>query len=288
MRILSLNAWGGRVFAPLLPFLAATDADVLCLQEVVRTPGAGIRWLTYRGDGAELPQRANLHDEVRAVTPDHDSGFFPSARGLLHAQDGVPHAEAGVPHAEAGVLHDADMAFSSEFGLATYTRRSFPVIGQALDFVHGRFSPDGWGAHPRPRNAHGVRLFDDAAGEAICVVHLHGLRDPAGKGDTPHRRAQAHALVRLIRRIWNEGERLVVCGDFNLLPGSETFAILGALGLEDLVTTRGFTDTRTSFYGKENRFADYLLVTPNVEVRRFEVVASPEVSDHRPLLLDIG
>ncbi|MDN2582811.1 endonuclease/exonuclease/phosphatase family protein [Aquibium sp. ELW1220] len=274
MRILSLNAWGGRVFEPLLPFLSAMDADVLCLQEVVRTPGAGIRWLTYRGDGAELPQRANLHDEVRAVTPQHDSGFFPSARGVLHAQ--------------SGVLEDGDRSYPSEFGLATYTRRSLPVIGQALDFVHGSFSPDGWGAHPRPRNAHGVRLFDDATGEAICVVHLHGLREPAGKGDTPHRRAQAQALVRLIRRIWSEGERLVVCGDFNLLPGSETFAILGTLGLTDLVTTRGFTDTRTSFYGKENRFADYLLVTPNVDVRRFDVVESPEVSDHRPLLLDIG
>jgi endonuclease/exonuclease/phosphatase family metal-dependent hydrolase len=74
----------------------------------------------------------------------------------------------------------------------------------------------------------------------------------------------------------------------NLLPGSETFAILGRLGLTDLVTARGFSDTRTSFYRKDNRHADYLLVTPNVDVRRFEVVESPEVSDHRPLMLDIG
>ena len=281
MRILSLNAWGGRVFEPLLPFLTRIDADVLCLQEVVRTPGAGIRWLTYRGDGAELPQRANLHDEVRALTPDHESGFFPSARGVLHAP-------SGVLHGPGGVFHDSDIAFPSEFGLATYTRRSLPVIGQALGFIHGAFSAEGWGAHPRPRNAHGVRLYDDATGAPICVVHLHGLRELTGKIDTPHRRAQAHALVRLIERIWSPGERLVVCGDFNLLPDSETFAILGALGLVDLVTTRGFTDTRTSFYRKDNRFADYLLATPNVDVSRFEVVASPEVSDHRPLLLDIG
>jgi endonuclease/exonuclease/phosphatase family metal-dependent hydrolase len=281
MRILSLNAWGGRVFEPLLPFLTSVDADVLCLQEVVRTPGAGIRWLSYRGDGAELPQRANLHDEIRMAMPDHASGFFPSARGVLHAPDGVLHAPRGA-------LHDFDTAFSSEFGLATFTRRSLPVIGQALDFVHGAFSPGGWGAHPRPRNAHGVRLFDPRSEEPVCVVHLHGLRELEGKIDTPHRRAQAHALVRTIQRIWSPGERLVVCGDLNLLPDSETFAILGTLGLTDLVTRRGFTDTRTSFYRKDNRFADYLLVTPNVDVRRFEVVESPEVSDHRPLLLEIG
>lgn len=267
MRILSLNAWGGRVFEPLLPFLEDMDADVLCLQEVIRTPGVGARWLTYRGDGAELPQRANLFDDVRARMPDHDPGFFPSARG---------------------VLHDDGTSYSSEFGLATFTRRSFPVIGQALEFVHGSYSADGWGAHPRPRNAHGVRLLDPERNEPIAVVHLHGLREPGSKADTPHRRAQAHALVQLIHRLWNPGDRLVVCGDFNLLPDSETFSILGTLGLTDLVTTRGFADTRTSFYGKDGRFADYMLVTSNVAVRRFEVVAAPEVSDHRPLLIDIG
>lgn len=267
MKILSLNAWGGRVWEPLIPYLRAADADVLCLQEMVRTPDAGIRWLVYRGDGAELPQRANLYDEVRNLLPDHDAGFFPSARG---------------------VLFDGELSHASEFGLATFTRRSLPVIGQALDFVHGSFSPDGWGAHPRPRNAHVVRLFDPATEEPIVIAQLHGLREIGGKRDTPHRREQALALVRLIRNIWIPGERLVVCGDFNLLPGSETFDILGELGLVDLVTTRGFTDTRTSHYRKEGRFADYLLVTPNVSVRAFDVVTAPEVSDHRPLLLDIG
>lgn len=267
MRILSLNAWGGRVFEPLIPFLTSVDADVLCLQEVVRTPGAGRDWLSYRGDGAELPQRANLHDEIREAHPGHDAGFYPAARGELY---------------------DGAQAFPSEFGLATYVRHTFPVIGQALDFVHGGFSPEAWGEHPRPRNAHCVRLFDPARGEPIVVAQLHGLRELSGKHDTPHRRAQAHALVRLIRTIWRPGERLVVCGDLNLLPGSETFSILAELGLSDLVTAGGFTDTRTSFYAKDNRYADYLLVTPNVDIRQFEVVAMPEVSDHRPLLLDVG
>jgi len=267
VRIVSLNAWGGRVFDPMAPFFKSVDADVLCLQEVLRTPGAGRRWLTYRGDGAELPQRANLYDEIRDAHPGHDAAFHPAARGELF---------------------DGEKVFLSEFGLATLVRNSLPVVGAALDFVHGEFSPDSWGEHPRPRNAHCLRLFDTAGGAPIVVAHLHGLRELAGKQDTPHRRAQAHALVRLIRTIWRPGERLVVCGDLNLLPGSETFAILGELGLIDLVTGRGFTDTRTSFYAKDNRFADYLLVTPNVDVRRFDVISSPEVSDHRPLLLDIG
>ncbi|MGO6900389.1 endonuclease/exonuclease/phosphatase family protein, partial [Rhizobium ruizarguesonis] len=50
----------------------------------------------------------------------------------------------------------------------------------------------------------------------------------------------------------------------------------------------GLVDTRTSYYLKQGRFADYMLVTPGVKVAKFEVVEAPEVSDHRALLLDIG
>jgi endonuclease/exonuclease/phosphatase family metal-dependent hydrolase len=75
-----------------------------------------------------------------------------------------------------------------------------------------------------------------------------------------------------------------VCGDLNLLPGSETFAVLGAIGLVDLV---GTADTRTSRYLKPVRHASYLLVSNPAAVRGFEVLAEPEVSDHRALLLDI-
>ncbi len=267
VRILSLNAWGGRLHERLIPFLVAAGADVVCLQEVVRTPDARSEWLTYRDDGMELPQRAGLFEEICEALPDHDAAFCPVACGLLY------HGDEPVP---------------SQFGLATLTRRSLAVIGRAADFVHGDFSAEGWGTHPRARNAHCVRLFDPARRAAIVVAHMHGLRDLAGKGDTSARRSQAEALAALVGRVRRPDERLVVCGDFNVLPGSETFAILGRLGLVDLVTSRGFTDTRTSFYARQNRFADYLLVSQQVEVLGFDVVEQPEVSDHRPLLLDMA
>ncbi len=50
------------------------------------------------------------------------------------------------------------------------------------------------------------------------------------------------------------------CGDFNVLPDSQTFEVLRDLGLTDLVTARGFTSTRNSQYTKPNRFADYVMV----------------------------
>lgn len=76
----------------------------------------------------------------------------------------------------------------------------------------------------------------------------------------------------------------MVCGDLNVQPDSETFTVLGAIGLVDLV---GTTDTRTSRYPKPGRHANYLLVSDPDAVKRFEVLTEPEVSDHRPLVLDI-
>jgi len=247
-------------------YLVDVDADVLCLQEVTRERDARSEWLVYRDHGVELPQRANLFEEIGAALPTHDASFSPTARGDLF---------------------DGDRRIASEFGLATFVRKSYPVIGQASGFVHGEFSADGWGPHPRSRNAHCIRLFDYEKGFAVTIAHMHGLRDPAGKGDTPARTEQALALVGLIERVWPGDEGLVVCGDFNVLPDSATFRILARSGLSDLVTGNGLVDTRTSYYLKQGRFADYMLVTPEVKVARFEVVEAPEVSDHRALLLDV-
>ncbi|MBX5141283.1 endonuclease/exonuclease/phosphatase family protein [Rhizobium lentis] len=267
MRIISLNAWGGRLHEALIAYVKQADPDVLCLQEVLRAPNADSGWSIYRDAGLELPQRVNLFQEIRAALPAHDAFFCPTSRGELF---------------------NGDAAIVAEFGLATVVRKSHSIIAQSLDFVHGSFSADGWGEHPRPRNAHGIRLFSHAHGRAVTIAHMHGLRDPAGKGDTAQREQQALALADLIGRIWPGDEGLVVCGDFNVLPDSATFRILARSGLSDLVTGNGLVDTRTSYYLKQGRFADYMLVTPDVKVARFEVVESPEVSDHRALLLDIA
>ena len=266
MRILSLNTWGGRLHDRLIPYLVEADPDVLCLQEVTRMAAPPCDWLTYRDGALGLPQRADLFGDLRRALPDHEGIFCAAARGSLY---------------------DGDKAVLSDWGIATFVRRSIRVIGQAQDFVHGEFRSDGWGPHPRARNAHAVRLHDEA-GLAVTVVQSHGLRDPLGKHDTPARQAQAEALATLATAVARPDERLVVCGDLNVLPDSATFAVLGRLGLVDLVVARGHHDTRTRFYAKAGRFADYMFVNPPVAVRSFEVVAQPEVSDHRPLLLDLG
>jgi len=179
------------------------------------------------------------------------------------------------------------MPVPSQWGLATFVRGTLPITGQVQGFVHKNFSPDGYGEHPRSRSAHVVRVFDFEKARSICIAHMHGLRDLGGKADTPERIAQADRLVELVQQIAEPGDPVVVCGDFNVEPDSRTFEILGRIGLIDLVTARGFDSTRTSYYPKAGKFADYMLVNDYVDVGDFSIVTEPEVSDHCPLILTL-
>ena len=262
---MSLNGWGGKLHDKLIPYLQAMQPDVLCLQEVIHTPASPKDWLTYRDGDHVLQQRAGLFDEVRAVLPDHFAVFCPAARGDLW---------------------DDTERHISEWGLATFVHRSFPVIGQTQRFVHKQFSPHGYGDHPRSRSAHAVRLYNPGRDWTITIAHMHGLRDTADKQDNPARKAQAERLRDLTLATAGEGDRIVVCGDFNVLPASETFDILAQIGLRDLVTARGFTGTRTSHYAKSEKHANYCLVNAPLMQAGFDVVSDPEVSDHCPLIVD--
>jgi endonuclease/exonuclease/phosphatase family metal-dependent hydrolase len=251
------------MFDALAPWLGGADADVLCLQEVTRTPGI-TGWTRFDDGERALPQRANLFADVGALLPTYQGFFAPS--------------EAGP------VLDQAGQRFQQEFGIATFVAGHIPVVGLTSEFVHREFTDyDEWLTSLRPRAALATRLIDRTGGRTVTVVQVHGLRDPAGKHDTAARRAQAERLASLVERVREPKDLVVVCGDLNLLPASETFDVLADVGLVDLV---GTADTRTSRYAKPVRHASYLLVSDPVAVIRFDIVAEPEVSDHRALLVE--
>lgn len=261
-----LNGWGGKLHEGLLPYVESAAPEILCLQEVIHTPASDKDWLTYRDGDHVLPQRANFFRDVSSALPNHVAVFCPAAQG---------------------VLWDDDQSIPSRFGLATFVHESVPIIGQVQGFVHKSYSPVGYGEHPRSRNAHGVRVYDYSSNRSISVTHMHGLRDLNGKMDTPERAEQAHRLLDLSRKITEPDDLIVVCGDFNVEPDSETLRILMEAGLSELVTGYGFTSTRNTQYIKPGKFADYMLVSDVGAVQGFDVVHDPEVSDHCPLVLSL-
>ncbi len=261
-----LNGWGGKLYDQLLPYLTKQNPDILCLQEVVHTPATEKEWLTYRDGNHVLPQRANFFQDVQTALPNHLGTFCPAAQG---------------------VLWDENTEIPSQWGLATFVRRSYPIIAQLQGFVHKTYSPHNYGEHPRSRSAHAIRVFDYGKNKPVVVAHMHGLRDLNGKMDTPERARQAHKLVSFTNELTENNDAVVVCGDFNVGPNSETLKIMAEAGLTDLVTTRTSGGTRTSHYKKPGKYADYMLVNEQTNVVDFKVIFEPEVSDHCPLILTI-
>ncbi|WP_309667471.1 endonuclease/exonuclease/phosphatase family protein [Tabrizicola sp.] len=264
MRIMCLNGWGGKLLGGLLPYVAASAPGVLCLQEVVHSPETAKDWLSYRDGEHVLLQRANFFRDVCSALPDHVATFCPAAQG---------------------VLWDDDIPIPSQWGLATFVHRSYPVIGQVQGFVHKGYSPAGYGDHPRSRSAHGVRVYDYENRRAVTITHMHGLRDLHGKMDTPERKEQAHRLLDMSQGLSEADDLRVICGDFNVEPDSDTLELLRTSGMVELVTGHGFTGTRSSQYTKHGKFADYLLISEESAVVDFQVIYEPEVSDHCPLML---
>ncbi|MFS8183019.1 endonuclease/exonuclease/phosphatase family protein [Pseudovibrio denitrificans] len=263
---MSLNGWGGTLYSDLLPYLSQALPDVLCLQEVVHTPESDKDWLTYRDGNHVLPQRANFFRDVCEALPEHVAVFCPAAQG---------------------VLWDDDKSVPSQWGLATFVHRSFPIIGQVQGFVHKGYSADGYGEHPRSRSAHGVRVYDYASDRAVSITQMHGLRDLKGKMDTPDRLAQAKRLLKISQAISEPEDLRVICGDFNVEPDSETIRLLEADGLVELVKHYGVETTRNSYYKKPGKFADYMLIDQIEQISNFQVLQKPEVSDHCPLVLTL-
>jgi len=78
---------------------------------------------------------------------------------------------------------------------------------------------------------------------------------------------------------------IVLAGDFNLLPDAESAKIIENAGLRNLIKEYGITSTRTSFYKKPEKYADYIFVSSGVKVKKFEVMPE-EVLDHAALFLE--
>ncbi len=266
LTLVSLNAWGGTVWPALGEWLGALGPDILCLQEVLRAPVDSPEWLVYADAERRLDQRADLLADISARLPRHQPVFAPAVRGPL--------------------FDAAGQVYPSDHGLGLWVARDLVASDYATAFVHGAFRPDGWGAEPVPRTMQMVRLVNPLSGGAMVVAHLHGLRDPSGKGDTPQRAAQAEAVAAALERFQADGqEPMVLAGDLNLLPESGFFARMALLGLRDLVTAHGITDTRTALYAKPVRHANYMLIRGSLPVEAFEALAEPVVSDHRALVL---
>ena len=255
MRIISLNTWGGRAGRDvLLGFFKkyAETTDIFCLQEIWSAPYEHLEGRP--AGGLEIDHEQIMVyglQEISAVLPNHVPFFRP---------------------------HHLD-----NYGLLMMVNKNLTVReeGDVFVYKHRGYVPEGdVGYHAR--NVQYVTV--ETAHGPITTMNFHGLWN-AGKGkkDSPERLEQSEKILDFMKKIKNP---LVFCGDFNLLPDTESIQKFEDAGLRNLIKESKVTSTRTSFYKKPEKFADYAFVSKDILLKDFKVLPD-EVSDHTPLMIEI-
>ena len=254
MRIISLNIWGGRAGKEkLLSFFKkyANTTDVFCLQEVWAAP--------YEHFEGKMAGGVPLINEKIMVQATSDiSAELPNHTTFFH------------PHV------------GNNYGLFMLVKKEYKIIAEGDIFVYkerGFISDEDIGNHAR--NIQYV-TFETNNGP-ITIINFHGLWNGKGKGDSADRLEQSDRILAFTSTLPNP---FILCGDFNLLPDTESLKKFEKAGLRNLVREYGITSTRTSFYAKEHKFADYMFISEGVHLKDFKIL-SDEVSDHAPMLIEI-
>lgn len=252
MKVISLNTWGGRGGKEkLLAFFAAhEDTDVFCLQEIWSAPYDHLEG--HAAGGLDIN-----HSDIMV-------------HGLQEISDLLKdHVAYFKPH------------HLSNYGLLMMVKKNLDVISEGEVFVHKEkgYIPDGdVGLHAR--NVQYVTIATEKGSRS--VLNFHGLWNGGGKGDAEDRLIQSDRIIQFTQTL---SDPYVMCGDFNLLPNTESIKKLENSGLRNLIKEYGITSTRTNFYTKPEKFADYALISKGIEVKDFKVLPD-EVSDHSPLYLE--
>lgn len=252
MKLISLNTWGGRAGKDkLLDFFAAhTDVDMFCLQEIWSGPYEHLEGQT-----------------AGATVIDHSKVMVHGLQEISKLLDG--HTAYFEPH------------YLDNYGLLILVRKDLDVIAEGDVFVYkerGHVPKGDVGRHAR--NVQFATIATKNGNRTI--LNFHGLWNGKGKGDSEERLTQSDRIIQFMKTLSNP---YVMCGDFNLLPSTQSLKKLEDFGLRNLIKEYDITSTRTSFYTKPEKFADYAFISDEIVIKDFKVLPD-EVSDHSPLYLE--
>lgn len=263
MKIISLNTWGARAgHSKFLDFFKQyrDKVDMFCLQEtwhinqsdeVIKKHAEGLLEGAIVGGTVLKGMMTDLFPRVDDILTDYN-GFFR-------------------PH------------YGNHYGLSMFIHKNVKLIKEDDVFVykHREFIPTGdVGCHAR--NIQYATIQTPVG--LRTVINFHGLWNGKGKTDTPDRLEQSDRIIEFIKQIPHS---VIICGDFNLLPDTESLKKFEHRGLKNLIKELNITSTRTSFYKKPEKFADYMFAGQDVKVNEFKLLPE-EVSDHLAMFLDFS
>ena len=192
------------------------------------------------------PVSLNIFSELQRLLPEHKGFFRPAVDNI--------------------------------YGIATFVKKEIDVIKEGEIAIHINENYPGTG----PTHSRNLQWLECQINQQIyAILNVHGLWNGKGKSDCPERIAQSERIRKFMDTL---NAPKILCGDFNLRPDIESMKIIEQ-GMNNLIKTFNITSTRTSLYPKPEKFADYVLTSPEIIVKQFAVLQD-EVSDHAPLLLD--
>lgn len=169
-------------------------------------------------------------------------------------------------------------AVENVYGIGILIKNDIDIFGEGEINIHEKQHYPGIGLN-HPRNLQWLEFkFNN---NIYSILNVHGLWNGKGKKDTPERIAQSQRIRAFMDTI---NTPIILCGDFNLRPDTESMRILEQ-NMTNLITANNIRSTRTRYYTKDEKYADYILISPGIKVNQF-LVMEDEVSDHSPLLLD--
>lgn len=169
-------------------------------------------------------------------------------------------------------------AVENVYGIGMLIKNNIDILSEGEILIHEKQHYPGIGLN-HSRNLQWVQCESEQG--LYSILNVHGLWTGRGKGDTPERIAQSQRIRHFMDNVTTPQ---ILCGDFNLRPDTESMKILEH-GMENQITRTGVQSTRTHYYTKPEKYADYILTSPTIRVNSFSVMPD-EVSDHCPLFLD--
>ena len=254
MKIISLNTWGRAGKEELLTFFKnhKNDTDIFCLQEIWSASYEHLESMSVGGKAIEHSNiLVHVLQEISTLLPEH-----------------IPYFR----------LHHLD-----NYGLLMLVHKKYNTLQEGGFFVHkhkGYIPLGDVGNHAR--NIQFVTLEHNTA--PLTIINFHGLWNGKNKEDSNDRLVQSKNILAFTNALTND---FVFCGDFNLLPTTQSIHMLEDSGMRNLIVENNISSTRTSHYTKPEKFADYIFVTEGISVVDFKVLPD-EISDHSPLYLEIA
>lgn len=256
MKLISLNAWGGKKFKPLMKFIRdnAKDTDIFCFQEVFHTTTKKFEQSGYR---------LNLYNEIASILKDFQGYYAPT-------QDRY-------------IFYVGFFDFDLSYGLACFIRKHIRVSKHGDFFVFRKRN----GIDPKnipntlPKNVQYINL--QAQDKNITICNLHGIWIPMSKQDSPSRIQQSKKILKFLEQ---QKEEKVLCGDFNLDINTKSIKILEE-DMRNLIKDYKIPTTRNKYFPGDEKFADYVFVSDGINIINFQV-PNLDVSDHLPIILEFS